>query len=140
MIQTQQQKRAKHALAKVLEWKSAKNDKEQGELRSYASGLPMMIHTNGLGQAAAFYRSKADNSMHRELYNLLSNWLTTPGNPYADETDLLHAITSRDMRQYLAAQAEAMAYMDWVRKFARAFLKEEAADNGANAEQEREHS
>ena len=84
-----------------------------------------MIHMNGLGQTAAFFKSK--KGTHEELYQLLSNWLC--GNieyastqPYQGCENLLTGITTKDMHQYQVAQAEAQALMDWVKKFARAFM------------------
>lgn len=88
-----------------------------------------MIHMNGLGQAVAFYKSKG--GIHLELYNLLSAWLAAEGQPYyddslpnGDERDLLDGITALDMASYQLAQAEAQALMDWVKKFAKAYMEE----------------
>ena len=105
----------------------ARNDISQKEYKSYASGFPAMIQMNGLGQAAAFYRSKgAENTSkgraYCALYDLLSGWLTQSGQPYADFDDLLKGITEENMRAYMLAQAEALALLDWVKKFAKAYM------------------
>ncbi|WP_020559175.1 type III-B CRISPR module-associated protein Cmr5 [Thiofilum flexile] len=132
-MQTIQQQRAKYALEKV---KSAAFDNPRighKEFKSYASNLPAMIHMNGLGQAAAFFKSKGNSSPeHAELYMILSNWLcnrhdneqTMPQQPYSNYPDLLEGITQADMHTYRLAQAEAQALMDWVKKFAKAFMTE----------------
>jgi CRISPR-associated protein Cmr5 len=120
-LQTIQQQRANYALEQVNE--AIKRGVNQKEYKSYASGLPAMIHMNGLGQAVAFYRSKKDT--HQELYDLLSGWLTKQGQPYQDYNDLLLGITHSDRYTYQNAQAEAQALMDWVKKFANAFMGEE---------------
>ncbi|MEK8017095.1 MAG: type III-B CRISPR module-associated protein Cmr5 [Candidatus Parabeggiatoa sp.] len=130
-MQTMQQQRAKFALVRV---KAAANAPKtnQKEYKSYASALPFMIHANGLGQAAAFYRSKkkeeakADGKedTHFLLYKLLSDWLTGENQPFQKHNDLLDGITQEPMSVYLAAQAEAMVFMDWVKKFANAFMAE----------------
>lgn len=126
MPQTIQQQRAKYALEQV---RAALNRNVNGkEYKSYASGLPAMIHMNGLGQAAAFYKSKGGT--HGELYNLLSGWLCQQGQPYAGCNDLLKGITTQDMHKYRLAQAEAQALMDWVKKFAKAFMTDGDDDNG----------
>ncbi len=118
-MQTIQQQRAKYALEKVNQ--AATNPRiSHKEYKSYASNLPAMIHMNGLGQAAAFFKSKGDT--HGELYNLLSGWLCQQGQPYAGCTNLLEGITTKDMHAYRLAQAEAQALMDWVKKFAKAFM------------------
>jgi len=122
-MQTMQQQRAKFALDRV---KAAANAPKtnQKEYKSYASALPFMIHANGLGQAAAFYRSKKKDDTHQLLYKLLSDWLTGENQPFQKHNDLLDGITQEPMSVYLAAQAEAMVFMDWVKKFANAFMAE----------------
>lgn len=130
-MQTMQQQRARFALERV---EQAKNEgANQKEYKSYASGLPAIIHMNGLGQAAAFYLSKAEKDRngnpvaedaHYLLYKLLSDWLCRQDQPYADYDDLLSGITQADMHKYLLAQAEAMALMDWVKKFAEAYMSD----------------
>jgi CRISPR-associated protein Cmr5 len=120
-MQTLQQQRAKFALERV---QRAANDSKvnQKEYKSHASALPAMIHINGLGQAAAFYKSKGDT--HKLLYDLLSEWLTKPNQPYAGKTDLITGITEENMHDYRLAQAEAQALMDWVKKFAKAYMED----------------
>lgn len=132
-MQTMQQQRAAYALRKV---QSAATDPHIGhkEFKSYASSLPAMIHMNGLGQAAAFFKSKSNSSPeYAALYSILSNWLCSRDNdpqqqqampiqPYSDYPNLLEGITARDMHHYRIAQAEAQMLMDWVKKFAKAFM------------------
>lgn len=126
-MQTMQQKRAKYALEQV---EAAEQNKiSRKEYKSYASSLPAMIQVNGLGQAAAFYRSKgADNNekgkAYMALYDLLSGWLSKTGQPY-EGLDLLAGITKKNMHAYQLAQAEALALLNWVKKFAKAFMEEE---------------
>lgn len=120
-MQTIQQQRAKYALEKVNQ--AATNPRiSHKEYKSYASSLPAMIHMNGLGQAAAFFISKGDT--HGELYHLLSGWLCKKGQPYENCQSLLDGITTKDMHAYRLAQAEAQMLMDWVKKFAKAFMTE----------------
>lgn len=140
-MQTIQQKRAKYALEKVQNASDNPNIRHK-EFKSYASSLPAMIHMNGLGQAAAFFRSKGNSSPeHAALYNILSNWLCShdndpqvqqemPVQPYSGCANLLDGITSRNMQTYRLAQAEAQALMDWVKKFAKAFMTKDDDDNG----------
>lgn len=132
-MQTIQQQRAAFALERVErdrdEHMSTKGF--QSAYKSYASGLPAMIQMNGLGQAAAFYRSKAAGKDSKALaygclYELLSDWLTKPGQPYSAHRNsgLLHGVTTEDMRTYMLAQSEAQALLDWVKKFAKAYMEE----------------
>ncbi len=129
--QTIEQRRAAFALKQVQDAK--RRGVNAGEFRSYAKALPAMIHMNGLGQASAFCRAKGQTSSGKtygELYQVLSRWLTSNGQPLAGNDDLLEGITLKDMYRYRVAQAEALALMEWVRKFAVAFMPEdkEAAD------------
>jgi CRISPR-associated protein Cmr5 len=132
-MQTMQQQRAKFALTRVKEAANHLDTKSKKEYKSYASALPFMIHANGLGQAAAFYRSKGETDTHFRLYRLLSDWLT--GNevnidgfnretqPFHRHNDLLEGITQEKMPVYMTAQAEAMVFMNWVKRFADAFMR-----------------
>ena len=116
-MQTLQQKRAKFALEKVLGYE---NFPDKDKLKSRASELPFMIHANGLGQAAAFFKSKKGDG-YPELYAILQAWLTQEGCPFSKHKDLMLAITQADMSTYCYAQAEAMQFMDWVKKLAKAY-------------------
>lgn len=120
-MQTVQQERARFALEKVE--KARSDSVNEKEFKAYASQLPAMIHMNGLGQAAAFFRSKGGT--HQKLYDILSEWLCQDGKPYSRNEDLLHGITREDMHHYRLAQAEAQALMDWVKKFAKAYMDDE---------------
>lgn len=110
------------ALAKRSEGKPDERQKFNKEFNSYASAMPFMIHANGLGQTAAFYRRKGTEHTYYQLYQLLGDWLSQPEQPFAGKADLLEGITQSDMAVYLAAQAEAMLFLDWVKKLANAFL------------------
>ncbi len=112
-----QQERAKFALERIQ--KAIEENVNQKEYSSYASSLPAMIHTNGLGQAAAFFKAKGGT--HEHLYQLLSDWLSKENQPFAGK-ELLEGITGANMQTYRLAQAEAQALMDWVKKFATAYM------------------
>jgi CRISPR-associated protein Cmr5 len=128
-MQTMEQRRAKYALEQV---KKARQEGIKPErYKSYASNLPAMIQMNGLGQTAAFYRSKGvDNNekgkAYMALYQTLSDWLVQPGQPYQGSKGLLEAITEKNIHSYLRAQAEAVALLSWVKKFAKAFMEGES--------------
>ncbi|MCB1714442.1 MAG: type III-B CRISPR module-associated protein Cmr5 [Candidatus Competibacteraceae bacterium] len=121
---TLQQQRAAFALERVQAWAERPVD-EQKKLNSYASKMPFMVHANGLGQTAAFYRAKKENDPHHLLYRLLSDWLAQQGQPFAEQGDLLNGITHTDLHTYMVAQAEAMLFLSWVKQFADAFLARE---------------
>lgn len=122
-IQTMDQQRAKFALKAIEDYMDTSC---QAELRRYIIQIPALIHMNGLGQALAFYRSKGKDSTHEMIYQLLGSWLSSKesqGRVFeGTETDLLKAITTADMFQYMAAQNEALALLEWLKKFATALL------------------
>ena len=121
-----EQQRAKYALQCIQHLADNLPEKSQGELISYANSLPAMIHMNGLGQAMAFCKLKAkDRDSYHALYQLVSDWLCQDQQPYAGKGDVMTGITECDRQHYQLAQAEALALMNWVKKFAKAFLKNE---------------
>jgi CRISPR-associated protein Cmr5 len=125
MSQTIQQQRAKFALERIKALPAKLKPDAQKEFISYASGLPAMIHMNGLGQAMAFCKVKGkERESYQQLYALVSEWLCKPGQPYAGQPDVLTGITQADMAHYQLAQAETLVFMSWVKKFAKAFLAE----------------
>ena len=131
------QRRAAHALACV------NNARDYGNYVSYVKSLPAAILMSGLGQALAMEKAGASKDGdvgkgHRLLYVHMNSWLCNetldgvPGwenGPYAGERDVLAAITSNDEPAYIRAQAEALEYLEWLKKFAVALLEEkEGAD------------
>lgn len=122
-MQTLQQERAKAALESIS---GLVRHPDADKLVSRAAELPFMIHANGLGQAAAFFKSKKDKDGYGAMYLVLSKWLCAQGRPFAGQSDLMQAITQSDLHTYRVAQAEAMQYMDWVKKFAKAYLGKES--------------
>lgn len=128
------QKRAADALTKI---KSLENQ-DYGNYNSYVNALPATVIMNGLGQAAAMLVSsaklksgerKADHRAYESLYNHLSTWLCRNEQeaPYG-AGDLLTMITtpSEDAeKSYIKAQTEAMAYLEWLKKFSNAYLKKD---------------
>lgn len=138
-MQTMQQQRAKYALEAVetvvkrLEKKEKHDLIKASEYASYASAFPAMIKMNGLGQAAAFYcsKGKGDDSKayaYDTLYKTLSNWLAKKGQPY-EGLDLIKGITEKEMPLYMQAQAEALMFLDWLKKFAKAYMPDEKKAN-----------
>lgn len=122
---TLQQQRAAFALRHVQALAGRADGKRQKQLNSYAAKMPFMVHANGLGQTAAFYRAKGEKDPHHDLYRLLGAWLTRPDQPFSGSADLLAGIVAADLHTYVAAQAEAMLFLGWVKQFAAAFLESE---------------
>jgi CRISPR-associated protein Cmr5 len=126
------QRRAAHALARIHARETA-DPASYGNYVAYASALPATILTNGLGQAAATLLSKKKpdgTDGHGELYTDLQSWLcgTDPAAPFGAQPDLIRAITTATPEVYFRAQAEALAYLVWLKKFAKAFLAQGTPD------------
>lgn len=130
MIQSRDQLRAKHALEKIELLQNQKKpiiltDKD---IKSAVSGLPAMIHMNGLGHAFAFYLSDVKNFPARAaLVDAVFDWLKNHSGVFQSLEDLssltpLKAITHSDLQTYQIAQQEAQAYLLWLKKFACALL------------------
>lgn len=119
---TFEQRRAAHALAEVKDLEE-KGKNEYGHFQSYVSSLPASIVMNGLGQAMAFERSNHKDNGHDHLYKIMQDWLCRKEGVFPDDTDLMKAITSNGQREYVRAQAESLAYLEWLKKFARAYLE-----------------
>lgn len=117
-----EQKRANHAYEAVTK---AKGEKEkEKELRSLARSAPASIQSVGLGQTLAFWKAKKEEH-HLALYNALSGWLKEQLG-IEESRDLLEWIaTTADSLQYRQATAEALAYLNWYKRFAEAELKED---------------
>ena len=127
--QSLDQRRAKHALDCIK--KRQKDGTKQSDYLSYVKALPATILQNGLGQAMATLRAKGRdrNDPYSRLYEDVQSWLCggDQESPFPNKEDLLEAITSNDQQHYLKAQAEAQAYLIWLKKFAAAFLNEKAS-------------
>ncbi len=127
MLRSMEQERAEYALTKI-QGVAAEKDDMQIEVRRHLNGLPALIRMNGLGQALAFYRAKGTEGGHDCVYNMVSHWLCDPaskGRVFSNQTDVLKAITTHDIHAYMAAQNEALALLEWLKKFALALLKKE---------------
>ena len=126
---TLEQQRASFALARIRELQNGNQD--YGHYVSYVSALPATIVMNGLGQALTTLVSKAkgkSGAPHRILFDHIAAWLNqqitalrVPGN---DLTLVIDRLMDADQDTYVQAQAEAMAYLNWLKQFARAYLKE----------------
>jgi CRISPR-associated protein Cmr5 len=80
-------------------------------------------------QLAAAKDSETDD--HRRLYKHMEAWLRRDATaaPFRDHDDgLMEAIVDAEQHEYLIAQAEALAYLSWLKKFAVAYLSSPKGD------------
>ncbi len=121
--QTLGQKRAAHALEAI---KKLVKQENYGNFGSYVQRLPATIVMSGLGQAmagelaAARGCSNEDERAHKILFEFVESWLQK-SNVYPGD-DLMTAIVKSNQEGYVRAQAEALAYLDWLKKFSQAYL------------------
>lgn len=126
MSQWSEQNRAQDALARA---KTIGKDLQESYL-SYVDALGPSIIRNGLGQALATEKAAAGSKpetpgdrAHGRLQENVSRWLTREGGPYPGADDVLQAIIAGDQDKYVEAQIEALAWLDWHKKFCHAYLQ-----------------
>jgi CRISPR-associated protein Cmr5 len=127
-MRTLEQERAANALQCVKGLEDNNKDFKT-HYRSYVERLGPAIVMNGLGQALASEVAAAggengpDKLAHQALYNNVSAWLCrSDGGVYLKSKNVLESIVQCDEESYLRAQAEALAWLGWHKKFCRAFL------------------
>jgi len=124
-VQAISQQRAKDALASVNKYKG---QTFEGKLKGYIVGFAPMVLMSGFGQACAFYVSKSgqkneEEKAYQAAQDILWEWLQQEVKAFAGHGDLMAAITQCSASEYQLAQAEALEYLGWVKKFAKAYLK-----------------
>lgn len=118
-MRTLGQERSEYALDRVME-----NIKTK-ELKAFSAGAPSMILKNGFGQALAFWKAKGKNE-HQIMFSIVQQWLVKRGFAEGD-TDVvfLKNLSTMAQHQYLEAQKEALALLEWVKRYANAFIEKE---------------
>lgn len=97
----------------------------QAKYGSLARKMPTLIQTNGLGQTLAFLKAKGKDH-HIQMFNHLSEWLLTR----IDGTgDLLSRVFAMESQTYRLATSEALAFLQWLKRFAEAELDTEEEGN-----------
>ena len=116
--------RAAFAYERVQE---AKADTDSKEYRAYTRRLPMLIKTNGLGNALAFEYAKGSNqapNAHDLLLKHLTDWFRLPQNEYllgklGKQPDaLLLKVIKTDSATYRSVTTEVLALLHWLRRLA----------------------
>jgi len=126
-MRTLGQERSEFALNEVL------NNKKSDRLKPLSAGAPSMILKNGFGQTLAFWKSKEkekdEYNEYKCLFNILKTWLIqkefAEGNT---PEDFLKSLSTMDQKKYLIAQKETLDLLEWVKRYAGAFIKEKKED------------
>jgi CRISPR-associated protein Cmr5 len=122
MPQTLGQRRANHAW-KAIEQVLKLKDGARKEYGTHAKKLPLRIRTAGLGPALAFLLAKAaDKKDHlKRLHGDLTDWaIKGRGLPAKHKDNLLQSIVDGDSDFLRRATDEALAYLEWLNRFAEA--------------------
>jgi len=122
-LRTLEQDRARYAWNCV---QKVKNQTFAGDYRTIAVKVPSLILTNGLGQTLAFLRSKPDRLHFQSIYRHLAEWV---GNRVHASGDLLDwLVKEATSQQYRLATMEALALLQWLKRFAEAELPKKRED------------
>ncbi len=106
---------------------------QAGYAKQYGSlvrKVPMLVLTNGLAATMAFLLAKgrsasgppsAENQAHKAAYDHISGWVMRRMQPNATPADDIMAwIRQQDSIAYRRATTEALAYLNWLKRFAEA--------------------
>ena len=124
-MRTLGQKRAEFALQRVTDIPQEKKDR----FKPFSAGAPSMILQNGFGQTLAFWISKKKDE-HLLMFNIVKEWLSYEYNDVhnhfvkktASHREFLEVISGMEQSEYLKAQKESIALLEWVKRFANADL------------------
>lgn len=118
-MRTLGQKRAEFALNKIIEIIGDRDINFKKEFKSYMSGVPSMILMNGFGQTLAFIKTKQEDK-YRIVFEIVKEWLHIEN--FVDNQDndraFLLSISRMDQQKYLEAQQEALALLEWLKRYA----------------------
>ncbi len=126
-IRMLEQGRAKYA------YDCAKKGSKKSDYTQYVKKIPMLIKTNGLGSTFSFMFSKGKT--YEFIGTQILDWLKKEENgifPKAKDVssfkDLNEKVVSLNSQEYRALTIEVLAFLNWLRRFAEGFTKEEDDD------------
>ena len=95
----------------------------QKKYKTSAKKLPVLIKTNGLGQALAYIQTRDDT-----LYQQLARWLGDKGLIERND-DLVRAVINMKSDMYRRVTTETLALLNWVRRFVDGLMPKVEEDN-----------
>ena len=128
MRKTTEQFRAAAAWEQVYEIED--NDRVK-EFSTATDGAASLIQKVGFGQAVAFWLAKGGKNEY--LVKCLAEWLLKNSNSNTrDKTqsgnDLMQDLFNKSSTEYRASTNEALAYLDWLKRFAKGRKKDIGGD------------
>lgn len=118
-MRTLGQVRSEFALKKVMENLNLKS------LKRFSAGAPSMILQNGFGQTLAFWAAKGKDE-HIALMTLVMDWFNENNSKFQSNSkeEFLKKISESSQDEYFSAQQEALHLLEWVKRYANAFIKD----------------
>ena len=102
------------------------NDKIREDFKPFSAGLPSFILQNGFGQALAFLVAKGKakyDDKHLTAFRIICDWLVERNIIKSEQPkDILLQIARLEQTQYLQAQQETLAMLEWLKRYANAEL------------------
>jgi len=111
--------RMKAAFSEVQKINSYKTIKE---FESYVNKVPAFIMTNGLGNTFAYIAGQS-KSTWKKVKEAIENWLKDNNSGFKeifDNKDFMKELVKSSDDQMRALTQEVLAYLNWLRKFAKA--------------------
>ncbi|MBZ0275578.1 MAG: type III-B CRISPR module-associated protein Cmr5 [Anaerolineae bacterium] len=123
--QSRRQALEQRRASKAWEHVSTVSDKERSDYKTRAKKLPAMIQINGLGTTMAFLLSKPKKEAYKQIYQHVSEWVTTQ---MAYQGDLMKLIRDEDMSLYRRATTEGIEYGIWLKRYVESWEDVEESD------------
>ena len=122
-MRTKEQKRSQYALQMLEEMFGVHVDPDPA---NFIVGVPTMVLTNGIGQTMAFLMFKKKEKKHLNVFKIIQGWLQQeiPELKTESNIDFLKKFSTLNQKEYLTAQQESLAMLQWLKRYARAFEKE----------------
>ncbi|MED3907248.1 type III-B CRISPR module-associated protein Cmr5 [Geobacillus thermodenitrificans] len=95
--------------------------------RSYVKKMPSLIQVNGLGQTLAFYFQKKKQKEYKAIYHTLAQWMKEqfPEQFPSGNEELVEIVVNLSSAEYRLWTMEALALLDWMRKFVDGMAKDD---------------
>lgn len=111
----------------IFAFEAVKKAKEGGvkdfkAYRSYVKKMPSLIQVNGFGQALAFCFQKGKE--YDAIYSTLRDWLKEKYKDKFKDKEFVEVVISLSSAEYRAWTMEALALLNWMRKFADGMAKQ----------------
>lgn len=119
MPTTKEQQRSAFALQRINDFGA----NVPTDAANFIVGTPTMILTNGIAQAMAFLVAKGDTRT-LGVFSILKDWLAQEIPALAqnaNDRQFLAQFANLEQNDYLRAQQEALALLQWLKRYARAF-------------------